>query len=128
MPHVTIEYSASLDAQVDMKDFCRVVKNQMLASGLFELGAIRVRAVCCDAFAIADEAPENAFIDVSIRVGAGRSLDDKKYLGEGLIAAMTSQLIKQFATENFALSLEIREIDADLSWKKNTIHARLRGK
>ncbi|TGU68353.1 5-carboxymethyl-2-hydroxymuconate isomerase, partial [Mesorhizobium sp. M1C.F.Ca.ET.144.01.1.1] len=33
-----------------------------------------------------------------------------------------------FATPHFALSLEIREIDAELSWKKNAIHPRLRGK
>jgi 5-carboxymethyl-2-hydroxymuconate isomerase len=31
-----------------------------------------------------------------------------------------------FGTPHFALSLEIREIEAALSWKKNSIHARLR--
>jgi 5-carboxymethyl-2-hydroxymuconate isomerase len=33
-----------------------------------------------------------------------------------------------FATPHFALSLEIREIDPELSWKRNAIHPRLRGK
>ncbi|KGB23054.1 hypothetical protein AtDm6_1923 [Acetobacter tropicalis] len=29
-------------------------------------------------------------------------------------------------TQNFALSLEIREIESTLSWKKNAMHDRLR--
>ena len=33
-----------------------------------------------------------------------------------------------FETPHFALSFEIREIDPQLSWKKNAIHLRLRGK
>jgi 5-carboxymethyl-2-hydroxymuconate isomerase len=33
-----------------------------------------------------------------------------------------------FETPHFALSLEVREIDPALSWKKNSIHLRLRTK
>ncbi len=126
MPHITLEYSANLDSHVQMASLCRVAKTAMMETGVFELGAIRVRAVRCEAYAIADELPENAFIAVLVRIGAGRSDADKKRVGETLFGALTAALAGEFASPHFALSLDIIENDPALSWKKNAIHARLR--
>lgn len=128
MPHFTLEYSANLDGKVDFDALCRVILKTALGTGLFELGAPRVRAFRAEHYAIADDLPENAFIDMQLRMGAGRSAEDKKAAGEAIFAAVTGHLSTLFATPHFALSLEIREIDPDLSWKKNAIHPRLRGK
>ena len=57
----------------------------------------------------------------------GRSAEEKKRVGEAIFSAVADRLAQLFATPHFALSLEIREIDAKLSWKKNAIHSRLRG-
>ena len=126
MPHFTIEYSANLDGVVDMTALCREVLKTALASGVFETGAVRVRAIRCDACAIADGALDNSFIDMSLRLAAGRDLATRKSLGEQVFEAMTQFLALQFPTQHFALSFEIREIDPQLSWKKNSIHERLR--
>ena len=126
MPHFTIEYSANLDPLVDMQALCREVLKAALTTGVFEAGAARVRAIRCDAYAIADDKPENGFIDLSVRLAKGRDAATKTRLGEAVFAAMTGFLAPRFETKNFALSFEIREIDPELSWKKNTIHDRLR--
>lgn len=126
MPHFTIEYSANLDATVDMSALCETVLEAALATGVFEIGAVRVRAIRCDAYAIADRLPENSFIDMSLRMGAGRSGEARKTIGEAVFAAAKAFLQPQFASPHFALSFEIREIDPELSWKKNAIHPRLR--
>jgi 5-carboxymethyl-2-hydroxymuconate isomerase len=128
VPHLAIEYSANLDARVDMSELCTVVEEAILGTGLFELGAVRVRAFRAEAYAIADRLPQNAFIDLSFRIGVGRSAEDKKAAGEAIFAAVSEHLGRLFDTPHFALSLEIREIDPALSWKKNAMHARLRGK
>ena len=128
MPHFTMEYSANLDGRVDMQALCRIVRDTILDTGLFEIGALRVRAIRCDAYAVADLLDENAFIDMSFRIGTGRSAEDKKRTGEAILAAVTSHLAELFATPHFAQTLEIREIDPDLSWRKNAIHPRLRAK
>lgn len=128
MPHMSIEYSANLDGSVDMGEFCAIVQRTMLETGLFELGAVRVRAFRAEAYAVADRLPENGFIDMNLRIGKGRSAEDRKRAGEMIFAAATDHLARLFETPHFALSLEIREIDAELSWKKNAIHPRLRGK
>lgn len=126
MPHFVFEYSSNLDGKVDFDALCGCVLDTILESGLFEIGAVRVRAVRCEAYAIADRLPENAFIDMSLRMGAGRSAEDRKRLGDRIFAVVTEHLSMLFATPHFALTLEIREIDPDLSWKKNAIHPRLR--
>ncbi|MER9306482.1 5-carboxymethyl-2-hydroxymuconate Delta-isomerase [Mesorhizobium sp. M0293] len=128
MPHFSIEYSANLDAEVDMGELCALVLRTVLNTGLFEIGAVRVRAFRADAYAIADRLPENAFLDMSFRIGSGRSAEDKKRTGDAVFAAVSEYLAALFETPHFALSLEIREIDPVQSWKKNAIHPRLRGK
>jgi 5-carboxymethyl-2-hydroxymuconate isomerase len=126
MPHLAIEYSANLDERLSLKSFVQTLRDTMVDTGLFEVGAIRVRAIRCDAYAIADVLPQNAFIDMSVRLGAGRSDADKRRLGQEIFKTSTEYLSELLETGHFALSLEIREIDPRLSWKKNSIHPRLR--
>ena len=125
---MAIEYSANLDAKIDVRELCALVSLTILETGLFEPGAVRVRAFRAEAYAIADQLAENGFLDMNFRIGTGRSSEDKKRIGEAIFAAVSQHLAPLFATPHFALSLEIREIDAELSWKKNAIHPRLRGK
>lgn len=127
MPHFTAEYSGNLDQVVDMADFCECIRVAMLDTGLFELGAVRVRALRAEAYAIADALPQNAFIDMSLRIGTGRSAEDKQRAGELIFEAASVFFAAQLAAPHFAMSLEIREIDPALSWKRNSIHPRVRG-
>jgi 5-carboxymethyl-2-hydroxymuconate isomerase len=126
MPHLTIEYSSNLEERLEFEKLSRRIMREMIATDLFELGSVRVRAIRCDHYAIADEAQDNAFIDMSLRIGAGRTLEDRKRVGEAIFSAAVEELASMFATPHFALSFEIREIDPMLSWKKNAIHPRLR--
>jgi 5-carboxymethyl-2-hydroxymuconate isomerase len=126
MPHVSMEYSANLENRVDMTAICKVAKRAMMATGLFELGAVRVRAIRCENYAIADEMMKNAFLAVLVRIGAGRTMDEKTRLGEALNAALIDAFASLLETPHFALSIDLFENDPALSWKRNTIHARLR--
>ncbi|MGF6174547.1 5-carboxymethyl-2-hydroxymuconate Delta-isomerase [Ensifer sp. 4252] len=126
MPHLTIEYSANLDERVDFDRLCRTIHKTILGTGLFEIGAVRVRTISTNHYAIADLMPENSFIDMSFRIGRGRSDSEKQATGAAIFDAVTQELAGLFDTPHFALSLEIREIDPELSWKKNAIHPRLR--
>lgn len=126
MPHFVMEYSSNLDGKVDFDGLCAVARREILATGLFEIGAVRVRTVASPHYAIADLDPRNSFIDMSFRIGRGRTEAEKKAAGEAIFRAVTAELQALFASPHFALSLEIREIDAELSWKQNAMHARLR--
>lgn len=126
MPHFIIEYSANLESRVDMDRLCRAVLKAALKTEVFEIGAIRVRAIRCDHFAIADDRPENAFIDLSVRGARRRTPEQKKTVGQAVFKAMEKIVEPLFADKNFALSVEVRDIDPDLSWRRNSLHERLR--
>jgi 5-carboxymethyl-2-hydroxymuconate isomerase len=126
MPHLTLEYSQNLDSKVDISGLCRHLHDVLLKSGLFEIGALRIRAVVAEHYAIADLHDENCFIDMVLRIGQGRAHAEKIAAGEKLMATAKTALAKLYETPNFALSLEIREIDPAYSWRDNGIHARLR--
>lgn len=126
MPHLTLEYSANLDGRTDMGALCRKLHAAILSSGLFEEGAVRVRAFSARHYAIADLLPQNAFLDMSFRIGEGRAQDERQRAGELIFAAATEHLSPLLAEPHFALSLEVREIHSALSWKRNAIHPRLR--
>ena len=81
MPHLTIEYSANLESRGDLPGLCLTLRGALLATGLFEEGAVRVRAIPCPHYAVADLLPENAFAALLLRIGAGRSAEEKKRLG-----------------------------------------------
>lgn len=124
MPHLTVEYSANLDS--DVTALCNALHAAMLQSGLFELGAIRVRARPCTHYAIADQLLENAFADMILRIGQGRSDADRKAIGTTLMQVAQAHFAPQLARPHFALSLEVQEISGPFSWKANAIHPRLR--
>ncbi|MGO3699737.1 MULTISPECIES: 5-carboxymethyl-2-hydroxymuconate Delta-isomerase [Halomonas] len=125
MPHLHIEYSSSLEQRVDVHEVCRAAYRVMAASELFPLAGIRVRAFAADHCIVADDHPDNDFLAMTLSVGSGRAQSDLKAAGEQLFAAVQGVLAEPLATPHFALSLEIREIDAALSWKDTPIHARL---
>lgn len=126
MPHFIVEHSANLNGQSDVQALCDCLREEALQTGYFELGAVRVRAISCEKYSIADQHEKNAFVHITIRMGAGRSGDDKKKIGEAIFAAATKQLMPLLNEPYFALSLDIEEINPELSWKKNAMHPRLR--
>lgn len=75
MPQSTFEYSSNLEGRADIGALCKRILREGVATGLFEAGAVRVRAIRCEHYAIADDLKANAFIDMSLRVGAGRSAE-----------------------------------------------------
>ena len=126
MAHLIIQYSENLDSQVNMTNVCSVMSGVMQKTGLFPLAGIRVRAYPLMHRSIADEHPENAFCDMNLRMGEGRTDLQKSRVGTDIMAAAEVEFSAQLANPNFALSLEIIVISKLLSWKKNSIHNRLR--
>jgi 5-carboxymethyl-2-hydroxymuconate isomerase len=126
MPHLIFEYSANVEGRIDLKALCNAARLAALASGLFREGALKVRAIRLDTFAIADDHPDNAIIDLTLRMEAGRPREARQKLGDSVFAAVSALCAPLFASPHFALTLEIREIDPDFSWKRNVMHDRLR--
>ena len=122
MPHFTIEYSANLDKRLDMAKVVEVVRKAAVETGIFPLGGIRVRAVRCEHYAIADGNPDLGFLAMVLRLGEGRDLATRKKAGEHIFKALSTYLDPVFANSKFALSFDMQINDKETSWKRNNIH------
>jgi 5-carboxymethyl-2-hydroxymuconate isomerase len=126
MPHFTIEYSASLDGSIDIGAVCEVVRKAAVETGIFPIGGIRVRAIRCEHYAIADARQDYGFLDMVLRIGEGRDLPTRKKAGEHVFNALSRHLDPVFAASKFALSFDMQINDKDTSWKRNNIHDALK--
>ncbi|HHL21597.1 MAG TPA: 5-carboxymethyl-2-hydroxymuconate Delta-isomerase [Aliiroseovarius sp.] len=127
MPHLSFEYSRGLETHFDPDAFAAACRDALLATGKCPPGGIRVRGFQADAQAIADGRPGLHFLDMVLRLGAGRGPAVKQAIGDGLYRAAEGFLRPVLGDMPFILSLEIREIDPELSWKNwSTIHAALK--
>ena len=122
MPHFTIEYSANLDSQVDMAEVVELVRRTAIETGIFPVGGVRVRAVRCEHYAIADGRDGFAFMAMLLRLGEGRDLAARKKAGEHIFAELSNSLDPLFADGGFALSFDMQINDKETSWKRNSIH------
>ncbi|MDO9441402.1 MAG: 5-carboxymethyl-2-hydroxymuconate Delta-isomerase [Beijerinckiaceae bacterium] len=128
MPHFTLQYSANLDASVDIAAACEIVRQAAIETGIFPLGGIRVRAIRCDHYAIANGRSDFAFLDLVLRLGEGRDLPTRQRAGEHVFMALSTFLDPAFAKQPLALSFDIQINDSAMSWKRNTIHDALKAK
>ena len=125
MPHLRIEYSRGLADKIAIDDLCRVAHQAMVETGIFPLAGIRVRAFCADVAIVADDHPDNDFAALVLTVGAGRDTATLQQAGNHLFSALQTHLAGPLAAPHFALSLDIRVSDPELSWKDTPIHNRL---
>jgi 5-carboxymethyl-2-hydroxymuconate isomerase len=126
MPHFTLEYSANLDARVDMGEVVEVVRKAAVETGIFPLGGIRVRAIRCEHYAIADGGTTYGFLAMVLRLGEGRDLSTRKKAGEHIFKVLSTYLDPVFAGGKFALSFDMQINDKETSWKHNNIHEALK--
>ena len=126
MPHFTLEYSANLDQHVDMGVVVEVIRKAAVETGIFPLGGIRVRAIRCEHYAIADGSAQFGFLDMVLRLGEGRDLATRKKAGEHIFKVLSAYLDPVFANSKFALSFDMQINDKETSWKRNNIHEALK--
>ncbi|MDQ0572970.1 5-carboxymethyl-2-hydroxymuconate isomerase [Variovorax paradoxus] len=115
MPHVTIQYTANLDAEIPMGDLCRALAATLVSQkdargqSLFPVGGTRVLAYPAAQYAVADDADDYAFVYVNVRIAAGRSDEAKKTAGDNLLAAVRSHFEPIFDKRRIGITLQIDE-------------------
>lgn len=127
MPHLTLEYTDNI-ADPRIPELLRKLNGVLLARpDIFPIGGIRARAYRLSEYALADSSqPSDAFVHLSLKIGAGRSEDIKRETGDALFAVLTEHFADAFAAHGLMLSAEIGEFSEAGTWKKNNVHARYR--
>ncbi len=94
-----------------------------MASGVFEVGALRTRTEPREVYVIADGHPENTFVALTVRIASVRSAETRKRLGQTIFDALCDHLARVYETTPIGISLEVQEIDPTAAFKKNNLHA-----
>ena len=127
MPQIQIDYSGNLEDRLDIAALCRVLRDAAVETGVFPLAGVRVRAIRCDHWVIADGDPKHAYLDISVRLREGRPFEDRKAATAHIFAAAERHCADLMANSSFMLSLEMRNIDAELAPKASSIRKYLPG-
>lgn len=125
MPHLMIDYSPNLEEVVDFAGLCDLVRKTAVETGVFPLSGVRVRAFAASHVSIADGSAKHGYIDLSVRLRAGREMDAKRVATAQIFAAVEAFVAPAMATRSIALSMEMRDIDPELSPKVGTIRDHL---
>jgi 5-carboxymethyl-2-hydroxymuconate isomerase len=122
MPHLIVEYSANLEAAIDIAGLVRALHEAALQTGIFPVGGMRTRAERRDHYVIADGHSDNGFIHVQARIGAGRPADVRQKAAEHVFERLKALTADHFARHPLGLTLEIVEIDPVGALKHNNLH------
>lgn len=128
MPHITLDYSANLEARTDIAALCDHLRKAAIDTGVFPMPGIRVRAFAATHVSIADGSPNHGYIDISIRLREGRDQATRERATQAIFDAARAFLQPALDQYSIALSVEMRNIDANLSPKTGTIRDHLTGK
>jgi 5-carboxymethyl-2-hydroxymuconate isomerase len=127
MPHCIVEYTDNLGEDAAIPALLEKLAAKFRDSGgVFPTGGVRVRAIRLNEYVIADGEGNDAFVNITNKIGAGRDPEFKKRFFGEMFALVKDHFQPIFSTRSFALSLYVEEADEKGSYKENNIHARLR--
>lgn len=109
--------------QADLPGLFSKVNEALAASGIFPIGGIRSRAHWLDTWQMADGKHDYAFVHMTLKIGAGRSLESRQEVGEMLFGLIKAHFADLMENRYLALSFEIAELHPTLNYKQNNVHA-----
>ena len=128
MAHAIVEWTDNLETDgFQIRPLLELIAAAMRDSdGVFPWGGIRIRGVRLSDYVIADGKADDAFINITVKMGAGRSAEFKKNFFTRLFDQIKAHLEPLFAKRFLALSMYVEEADEAGSFKHNNLHVRFR--
>lgn len=124
MPHLIIEYTANLKEETDIPALLKKVNDSLLShSAIIPIGGLRTRAIELVDYRVADGTEDDAFVHATLKLGSGRTEEDKKMLCDDLFLTIKDHFADVYEKRYLALSLELYEF-MNPTYKQNNIHTR----
>ena len=89
MPHLIIEYAQDMEVEEKVPAMLNAVHNAAVASGLFDEGNIKVRAIPLVHYRFGKG--RDPFIHAQLRIQVGRNQDQKKALSNAVLKTLREQ-------------------------------------
>lgn len=124
MAHLIFEYTDNLAAEGNIPALLQKANQVLIDSGLFPPGGIRARAIRLTEYCVAEGGHDDAFVHVTVKVGAGRDPAEINRAMDQVFEMMKEHFAAIFAKRYLALSLELYEFSKAGTLKHNNIHKR----
>ncbi|MCE0493933.1 5-carboxymethyl-2-hydroxymuconate Delta-isomerase [Vibrio salinus] len=107
MPNLIMEYSNSVDERASVPLLLESLHQGLIDSGLFEVPAIRSRAIRINDWLIGSSEDREDFIHVTLELMEGRSDEQKNRLAEAII-----HILSEHAASIESLTATVREVSS----------------
>jgi len=124
MPHLIVEYSANIEADVAPQRLLDEFHAAALATGVSEPVGVRTRLARREFYKLGDSGGDNAFVHIVARLRQGRTTEQKKMLLAALMEQANITLAPAFAARPLALTIEVHEIDPEFRVMRNGLRER----
>jgi len=124
MPHLIVEYSANIEADVAPQRLLDEFHAAALATGVSEPVGVRTRLARRDYYKLGEDGGDNAFVHIVARLRQGRTTEQKKMLLAALMEQANITLAPAFAARPLALTIEVHEIDPEFRVMRNGLRER----
>ncbi|WP_026677606.1 5-carboxymethyl-2-hydroxymuconate Delta-isomerase [Fictibacillus gelatini] len=125
MPHIIVEYTDNIKEEADIPGLLEKINGVLIARGdIFPIGGIRSRALELRDYRVADGSEDDAFVHVTLKIGAGRAEEVKKATCDELFEEVKAHFADLFSRRYLALSMELVEFSEAGTYKHNNIHSR----
>lgn len=122
MAHFVLEYSDNLGQDDStIQGLFDELHTAAAETGLFPLKGIRSRGYCCEQYRMADGNPQHAFAHLEVKLGAGRSMEDRQSAADSFFVVFCEHFAAQIEKQGVALSFEMRELEPVLKFNKNNV-------
>ena len=127
LPHFIVEYTDNIKNEANIAKLFEEIHKVLIARDtIFPIGGIRSRAIELHDYRMADGVEDDAFVHAVLKIGAGRSDEIKKDVGDALFEVMKEHFSLLMSTRYLALSMELIEFSEAGSYKQNNIHSRFK--
>jgi len=106
VPHIIVEYSEKLLEDTEVNSMLQKIHRSIADSGLFKANQIKTRAYPFKEFTNAGES--EPYIHIQARIKSGRDADNKKRLGEVILAGFETLNIQASV-----ITVEVIDMDRD---------------
>jgi len=108
MPHLTLEYTANLD--FDVQALLAHLHQELVATGAVNLKGIKSRTIRLTDYRIADGDPAYAFVHVNLLIRAGRPLEIQQEAARRVMDVLKAAFGQRFESGYLSLSVDIQEM------------------
>src|SRR5690625_289640 len=97
MPHLIIEYTDNLKAEVNIPELLKKANHSLLQHrDIIPIGGLRTRAIELKDYCVADGTEDDAFVHATIKLGSGRSEEAIKKVCDDLFETIKSHFAPIF--------------------------------